>query len=176
MFLKVFLTYLKVVGIARRKERLEIFARDHGNEKGKFIPFQADFTKEEDIIGAFTWTKHNVGLVNILVNNAGIYRGCDLSTFKTIDAKNILDLNVLSLSITCREALKTFKENNIAGHIINMNSLSGHSVLNIPPIAIYTASKYAVSALTKSLYYEVQRLQMATKVTVSNFFKLLIFA
>lgn len=142
-------------------------ANSLSGKKGQFYPFQADFSKEEDILKTFSWTKQNVGPLHIIVNNAGIFRPANFLDFKTENAKAIFDLNVLGLSIACREALNVFKENDINGHIININSLAGHWIFDMDTIPFYNASKYAVTALTESLYLEIKRLKLATKVTVS---------
>ncbi|KAJ8916037.1 hypothetical protein NQ315_010905, partial [Exocentrus adspersus] len=44
---------LKVAGIARRKDRLEVLAKKVSSKKGKFYPVVADLSKEEDIVNAF---------------------------------------------------------------------------------------------------------------------------
>lgn len=90
------------------------------------------------------------------------------STFKTEDAKSVLDLNVLSLCIAVREVLKVLKENSIHGHIININSIAGHVVYDVPNVGIHTASKFAVTALTEALFLEIKRMKQETKVTVSS--------
>lgn len=136
-------------------------------KKGEFYGFQADMSKEEDIIKAFEWIKENVGLVHVLVNNAGISRPVPLLDFKSEDANAILDVNVLSLTIATREAIKILKDNNISGHIININSITGHTVYDTPKLAMYTASKYAVTGLTEAMFLEVKRMNLDVKITVS---------
>lgn len=106
--------------------------------------------------------------MQILVNNAGIFKPMSFSNFKTEDAKSVLDINVLSLCLAIREVLKVFKENSIHSHIININSIAGHIVYDVPNIGIHTASKFAVTALTESLFLEIKRLNLETKVTVSS--------
>lgn len=77
------------------------------------------------------------------------------------------DLNVLALTVATREALKVFKENNIQGHIININSLAGHWVMeDVPNLAVYTSTKHAVTALTESTYLEIKNMKLGAKVTV----------
>lgn len=136
-------------------------------KKGEFYGFQVDLSKEEDIIKAFEWTTQSVGLVHVLINNAGVSKPVPLLDFKLEDAKNILDVNVLALTIATREAIKIFKENKISGHIININSIAGHTVYDTPKFAMYTASKHAVTGLTEAMFLEVKRLNMDVKVTVS---------
>ena len=59
----------------------------------------------------------------------------------------MFDVNVIALSIVTRESIALMRANNVDdGHVININSLSGHIVFALP---MYTASKFAVTALTE---------------------------
>ena len=59
----------------------------------------------------------------------------------------MLDVNILALSIVTREAVALMRANNVDdGHVININSLFGHFVIGL---FMYTASKFAVTALTE---------------------------
>lgn len=150
---------------------MDSLAKSLQDKKGEFYSFETDVCKEEDIIKAFVWVKGNVGPVHVLVNNAGITRPTDILDFKTEDARDIFNTNVLGLTIASREAVRAFKENNINGHIININSIAGHWIFDVPTVSFYTASKYAVTALTESLYLELKRSKLGTKVTVSILLK-----
>lgn len=162
--------YFQVVAVARRKNRLESLAKSLAGKKGQLHPFVADITISEELIKVFEWTKNNVGLVHILINNAGRIIASPLVDQKYEDVKSMFDLNVLALTIATREALKVFKENNIQGHIININSLAGHWVYEIPGISAYTATKHAVTALTESTYLEIKNMKLGAKATVSILF------
>lgn len=76
-------------------------------------------------------------------------------------------MNVLALCTATREAVNSMKENNIDGHIIHINSIYGHRVPNAPGAHIYSASKYAVTALTESMRAEFASTGSKVKVTVS---------
>lgn len=156
--------------MARRDDRLKALGDTLIGEKGEFYGFQTDMTKEEDIIRAFAWTNQNVGPVHVLINNAGVFRPVPFLDFRTEDAKEILDVNILALTLATRQALTIFKDDNIDGHIININSITGHTVFDEPTLGMYTASKFAVTALTKSLLMEINRLKMNVRVTVSGIF------
>lgn len=158
-----------MVGLGRRKDRLDAISNALTGEKGQFYGYQADLTKEEDIIKAFEWTKWNIGPLHILVNNAGFYKNALIAEVNTEDAKSMFDINVLGMIVASREALRLFKENKTIGHIINVNSVVGHSVIDYPGLAIYTSSKYAVTAFTESLRLEINRSKLGIKVTVSYF-------
>ncbi|CAG9830893.1 unnamed protein product, partial [Diabrotica balteata] len=151
---------LKVVGVARRANVLDEVAKKLSSKKGKFFSYTGDVSKEEDIVKAFSWTKENVGPVSILINNAAVLLLDDLSSITTKNLKQEFDINVISVCIASREAIKQMKENNIAGHIININSVAGHKVVTSPKINVYSATKHAVSALTETL-----RLEQATEKT-----------
>lgn len=154
--------------MGRNADRLQSLAHYLKGRKGEFIPLPADMTNEEDIIKAFQWTNENVGPVNILINNAGIYIPVSAFDLKTKDVRAMLDLNVSALCIATSKALTFFKENKIPGHIININSTVGHRVMDIDGIGIYQASKFAVTAFTKSVQLELKKVNLGVKVTVCS--------
>ena len=66
----------------------------------------------------------------------------------------MFDVNVLALSIVTRESVALMRSTNVDdGHIINMNSMSGHRLVSS---FMYCASKYAVTALTEGLRRELR--------------------
>ena len=105
--------------------------------------------------------------VHILINNAGRGAKANLTEGETRQWKKVFNLNVLGLSIATREAVKVMKENKINGHIIHMNSIAGHQVLNFEVPSVYSASKFAVTALTETLRQELNQQGLKIKVTVS---------
>ncbi|PWA22077.1 hypothetical protein CCH79_00010278, partial [Gambusia affinis] len=75
-------------------------------------------------------------------------------------------VNVMALSICTREAYQSMKERNVDdGHIINLNSICGHIVINSGDIHFYTATKYAVSALTEGLRQELREAKTHIRAT-----------
>lgn len=85
------------------------------------------------------------------------------------DLRNTFDVNVIGLYTCSREAIKIMKENTIAGHIVNINSILGHTVLDVgrPTLNVYPATKYAVTALTETLRLELKYNKSGIKITVS---------
>ncbi|KAF2889127.1 hypothetical protein ILUMI_06844 [Ignelater luminosus] len=158
-------TGLKVVGLARRKEKLDELSKKLQNKPGKFYSFKADVSNENDIIEAFTWIKKNVGPVSILINNAGVSKNTNLVDGEAKDWKAVLDINVLGLCIATREAIKHMRASNIDGHIIHINSVTGHIVTSIPQLNVYPASKYAVTALTETLRQELNSIGSKIRIT-----------
>lgn len=156
-----------MVGIARRKEKLEELAESFKGKNGSFYSVTADMTVESDILKAFKWVKENVGPVSILVNNAGVSRTTTLISGETKLWQDVLNTNVLALCIATREAVTDMKANNINGHIIHINSIAGHRVVAMPFSNVYPASKHAVTALTETLRNELNEIQSKIKISVS---------
>ncbi|XP_025828829.1 farnesol dehydrogenase-like, partial [Agrilus planipennis] len=158
---------LIVAGFARRKERIEELAKklQGGNAKGNLHAVKVDMTKEDEIIDGFNWVKKNLGPIHVLVNNAGVARYGSLIESDTQKWKDIFDTNVIGLSIATREAVKDMRANNVDGHIIHINSLVGHQVLNFPGSNAYPASKHAVTALSETLRHEFIQNKLKIKIT-----------
>ncbi|XP_060524571.1 farnesol dehydrogenase-like [Cylas formicarius] len=156
---------LIVAGLARRKERTEELSKKLSGEKGKLYALKCDVTKEEDILEAFKWVRENLGPVSILVNNAGLAQDTTLIDGDITKWKTVIDTNVLGLCIATREAIKDMKANNIDGHIIHMNSLTGQKVVYVPVFNVYPATKFAVTALAQTLRYEINSQNLKIKIT-----------
>uniref|UniRef100_A0A2K6BCU9 Dehydrogenase/reductase 11 n=1 Tax=Macaca nemestrina TaxID=9545 RepID=A0A2K6BCU9_MACNE len=111
-----------------------------------FDPYRCDLSNEEDILSMFSAirSQHSVHLI----------------------ALPGLQVNVLALSICTREAYQSMKERNVDdGHIININSMSGHRVLPLSVTHFYSATKYAVTALTEGLRQELREAQTHIRAT-----------
>lgn len=157
---------MKVVGFARRVEKVEHLAKSLQGEKGQLYAVQCDVREEEDIINAFQWVNENLGPIYVLVNNAGVLQNTSLSDGETDKWRSLLDTNVVGLCIATREAIRIMKSNNIAGHIVNLNSILGHSIPALfAGLNMYPASKHAVTALTESLRLELAQDESGIKVT-----------
>ncbi|KAF2893588.1 hypothetical protein ILUMI_12584 [Ignelater luminosus] len=156
---------LKVVGLARRKEKIQELSKKLEGKKGKLYAYQTDMAKEEDILKAFQWVKDSLGPVHILVNSADFTRDANLTEADSQLWKEVFDTNVLGLCIATREAIKHMRENNVTGHIIHINSVVGHYVPNLPHSSVYPASKHAVTALTETLRQELNSIGSKIKIT-----------
>lgn len=158
---------VKVVGLARRVDRIEELAKKLEGKSGKLYAVRCDISREEDILKAFKWVKDNVGPVHILINNAGVIKPTNLTDGNTDDWRRIFDVNVIGLCICTREAARVMKQHDIAGHIIHINAICGHYVTPLPePVMnVYPASKYAVTALTETLRQELRHFKSKVKIT-----------
>ena len=118
---------------------------------GKAVAVQADVSKQTDITKLFAETKKAYGRVDILVNNAGIYEFGPLENITEDHFHKQFNLNVLGLLLTTQEAVKLFPTT--GGSVVNISSVVGVSPM--PNAAVYSATKAAVDAITKSLAKEL---------------------
>ncbi|KAJ9585024.1 hypothetical protein L9F63_020634, partial [Diploptera punctata] len=155
---------LNVVGLARRVERVEALAKSLNSEKGKLHAFKCDVSKEEEVKKVFKWTKENLGSIDILINNAAVGPNCTTIDGPIQKWKDILDINVLGLSICTKEAVNIMKEKGIDdGHIIHINRIGGEPV--VENHVMYSASKHSVRVLTEGLRRELIKQNSKIRVT-----------
>lgn len=70
---------MKVVGIARRAERLSALSAKLANEPGEFHGIRADVTIEKDLLNVFDFIRKRFGVMHAVINNAGIARNSTLT-------------------------------------------------------------------------------------------------
>lgn len=161
-----------VVGLARRKERVEeLRSKISSDAKGSLYSIKCDVSNEEEILAAFSWIETKLGGVYVLINNAGIIRTCNLvDRGNTQDIRDILNTNVLGVVMCTREAFQSMKRRNVAGHVVMINSVSGHYVPYFvgtrDSLNIYQPSKHALTAMIEVLRQEFQSQGTQIKITV----------
>jgi 3-oxoacyl-[acyl-carrier protein] reductase len=140
-----------VVNYASSREGAErVVAEIHGMG-GKAIAVQANVAKQSDIERLFSEAKKAFGNLDILVNNAGIYEFAPLESVTPEHFHKMFDLNVLGLILASQEAVKQFGP--AGGCIINISSFAATAAL--PTVSVYSATKAAVDAVTRSLAKEL---------------------
>jgi 3-oxoacyl-[acyl-carrier protein] reductase len=139
-----------VVNYASSKAGAERVVAEIKGKGGKAIAVQADVAKQDDIRRLFAETKKAFGRLDVLVNNAGIYEFAPLENVTPEHFHKHFDLNVLGLILTTQEAVKHL---GAGGSIINLSSV----VATAAPAgtSVYSATKAAVDAVTKSLAKEL---------------------
>jgi NAD(P)-dependent dehydrogenase (short-subunit alcohol dehydrogenase family) len=138
----------KVVLAARRIERLRDLAARIAGEGGTAQEIRADVTREEDVARLFAATVERFGTLDVLVNNAGIADATPTETLSLDRWRAVIDANLTSAFLCGRAALRIMQPKG-RGRIINIGSLSAH----VPRAhsAAYTASKFALDGLTRSM-------------------------
>ena len=145
---------MKVAVTGRRKEQLQkLLAVLNDNEvEGLAIP--VDFSREEDIVQVFERIRSEWGGVRVLINNAGLGYQEDLAQGSAESWREMLNVNVLALTLCMQEAIKDMEPAG-AGQIINISSVAGHRVPLGKQFGMYSATKHAVKALTEAMWGEL---------------------
>lgn len=167
---------MKVVGLARRVERVEqLRERIPSKATGKLYPHRCDVSDDESVVETFKWIAAEFGAIHVLVNNAGLPTHGKLTDEGNEDRlKSVLQTNVWGLVLCTKQAVEIMKREHIIGaHVFNINSVSGHRVMqwsgaNMPSPNIYPPSKFAVTAITEVLRQEFNHDNLQFKVTVSD--------
>jgi 3-oxoacyl-[acyl-carrier protein] reductase len=127
-----------------------VVARIHASG-GKAIAVQGSVTSADAIDRFFNETEMQLGPVDVLVNNAGVFAYLPLQDVNAQEFHRQFDTNVLGLLLTSKRAVKQFGEK--GGCIINIGSVA--STLTPPASSIYAASKSAVNGITRVLAKEL---------------------
>lgn len=159
---------LLVAGLARRVERVEQHAKSLSGP-GKLHAIKCDVSCEEDVKKAFLWVQQNLGPVSILVNNAGVVKNETFIDGNPSTWKQVLDINLLGLAMCTQQAVQQMRVAGIAGHIININSVAGHQVINNTEVNMgfnmYASSKFGVTAYTEVMRQEMRNNELKIKIT-----------
>ncbi|WP_309082962.1 SDR family oxidoreductase [Chelativorans sp.] len=133
---------------ARSADKLVAIVEEIGREGGTAFAVPTDVTIEADVLNLFRETERRAGPVDILVNNAGIADATPTDALELERWREVLDTNLTSAFLCSREAIRVMKRNG-GGRIINIGSLSAKSPR--PHSVAYTASKFALEGLTRSM-------------------------
>lgn len=113
----------------------------------------ADVTKEDEVQNLAQETISKFGRIDIWINNAGITIPRDFTeNFKSEKVSNVFMVNFFGTFLGCKVALSQMKSQKNGGTIINIISTSALNAR--PKSSVYSASKWAVNGLTKSIQLE----------------------
>jgi len=140
-----------VVNYATSKSGADAVVKRITGKGGKAVAVQGDVSKTADVQRLFAETKKAFGTLDVLVNNAGIYRFAPLGNVTEEDFHNHFNTNVLGLIMATKEAAKYF--NGDGGSVINIGSAI--TQMTPPDSVVYTATKGAVEAVTRVLAKEL---------------------
>jgi NAD(P)-dependent dehydrogenase (short-subunit alcohol dehydrogenase family) len=146
--------------VGRRKELLDKTAADSG-AGDRVMVLAADITKPEIVKSVFEKTKNKWGRLDVLFNNAGMgapavpMEDLPLETWKAV-----VDINLNAMFYCCQEAIRIMKtQTPKGGRIINNGSISAHAPR--PMSVAYTATKHAVTGLTKCISLDGRKNEIA---------------
>jgi NAD(P)-dependent dehydrogenase (short-subunit alcohol dehydrogenase family) len=150
-----------VVLAGRRPDALAETAADAGPEGTRVLVVPTDVTDPESVRALFETTKQTFGRLDVLFNNAGIGApAVPLEDLTIDDWRRVVDVNLTGMFLCIREAFRLMK-NQIpgGGRIINNGSISASTPR--PNSAPYTATKHAVTGLTKSAALDGRKYDIA---------------
>jgi 3-oxoacyl-[acyl-carrier protein] reductase len=140
-----------VVNYSTSKDAANKVVEDIRKAGGEAIAVGATVANEAEIQKLFAETSKAFGKVDILINNAGIYRFGPLDQLTADEFRLQYDTNVLGLLLTTKAALPYFT--NEGGSVVNISSVV--SSLAPPQTAVYSSTKGAVDTVTKALAKEL---------------------
>jgi 3-oxoacyl-[acyl-carrier protein] reductase len=140
-----------VVNYSSSKEGADRVVADITAKGGKAVAIQGDVAKAKDVQRLFGETKKAFGRLDVLVNNAGIYKFAPLEQINEEDFHSLFNTNVLGLILATQEAAKHFPAE--GGSVINIGSAITSQTP--PHTAVYTATKGAVDVITKTFAREL---------------------
>jgi len=139
------------VNYASSREGADKVVAQITSDGGRAIAVQGSVSNADDVKRIFNETKEAFGKVDIVVNNAGVYKFDAVEDITLEEFNNQFSINVYGPILTTQEALKHFPES--GGNIINISSVV--SVSPGPNSAIYSSTKGALDTLTRELAIEL---------------------
>jgi 3-oxoacyl-[acyl-carrier protein] reductase len=140
-----------VVNYSSSKEGADRVVSEIKSAGGKAVAIQANLAKPADVERLFAETSKVFDRLDILVNNAGVYDFAPLENVTPEHFHKQFDLNVLGLLLASQQAARHFGAE--GGSIVNISSVVAHSP--VATASVYSATKAAVDAVTKSLAKEL---------------------
>lgn len=151
----------RVLLAGRRREPLEETAAMAAGLPGEPIPVPSDVSEEADVAALFDKGVTDFGRVDVLFNNAGI--GAPpvlLEDLAVEDWKRVVDINLTGMFLCIKHAFRVMKaQNPMGGRIVNNGSISSQAPR--PNSIPYTATKHAVTGLTKSAALDGRKYNIA---------------
>lgn len=150
-----------VILAGRRATQLEQTAGCGAQGAGKMVPMQCDITLATDVSALFNQVERVFGRLDVLFNNAGINAPAIPFEDLTLEQWNeVVAINLTGAFLCAQSAVRIMKKQKPrGGRIINNGSVSAHSPR--PNSLPYTATKHAITGLTKSISLDCRSYDIA---------------
>lgn len=159
---------LKVIGLECSREKaikINTFPESNLWSK-KLVGIKCDIAIDDDLDRTFKFIEENYGPVHLLVNNAAIGKAGLTVSSDVNTLKNIFEVNVYGLIACTRLAIKSMKDHNVEGLIININSICGHYM---PPFEEPKTNAYLLSKRIMTTYSKLLKKELCnTKIKVTS--------
>jgi NAD(P)-dependent dehydrogenase (short-subunit alcohol dehydrogenase family) len=150
-----------VVLAGRRQALLEQAVLEAGAHGAHALAVPTDVGDPDAVRALFAATRDRFGRLDVLFNNAGITtRGAPLEELTVAEWKSVVDVNLTGAFLCTQQAFLLMKaQQPQGGRIINNGSISAH--VPRPHSAPYTATKHAITGLTRSTSLDGRRFNIA---------------
>jgi NAD(P)-dependent dehydrogenase (short-subunit alcohol dehydrogenase family) len=151
----------RVALAGRRREPLEQAVAEAGAPPERALAVPADVADAESVRALFSRTRHAFGRLDLLFNNAGIGApAVPLEDLTPDQWRRVVDVNLTGTFLCTQAAFRLMKaQDPRGGRIINNGSLSAHAPR--PDSAPYTATKHAITGLTRSTSLDGRKYDIA---------------
>jgi NAD(P)-dependent dehydrogenase (short-subunit alcohol dehydrogenase family) len=150
-----------VVLAGRRAAELQRTADAASASDGAMLPVPTDVSKPESVKALFARARDSFGRLDVLFNNAGIGApGIPMEDLSYEQWNAVVAVNLTGAFLCAQEAIRIMKaQDPRGGRIINNGSISAHAPR--PNSAPYTATKHAITGLTKSIALDARKYNIA---------------
>ncbi|MCA0424682.1 MAG: SDR family oxidoreductase [Proteobacteria bacterium] len=149
-----------VVLAGRRAEQLDAVVREIKGQGGEALAVATDVTDEASVANLFASAVKAFGRVDVLFNNAGVSGGGPIEDISLEAWQKVVDTNLTGPFLCTREAFRVMKAQvPMGGRIINNGSISAYAPR--PDSAPYSATKHAISGLTRSTALDGRKYDIA---------------
>jgi NAD(P)-dependent dehydrogenase (short-subunit alcohol dehydrogenase family) len=158
-----------VVLAGRRAEALDATAASASKDGGKVLMAPTDVAKQDSVKALFARVGEVFGRLDVLFNNAGTGgRALPMEDLTLEQWNKVVSVNLTGAFLCAQEAIKIMKaQQPRGGRIINNGSLSAHAPR--PNSAPYTATKHAMTGLTKCIALDGRKYEIAcSQIDIGN--------
>jgi NAD(P)-dependent dehydrogenase (short-subunit alcohol dehydrogenase family) len=153
----------------RRVEPLQQIVEEAGPAGARALAVPTDVSDPASVRALFGTTKDRFGRLDVLFNNAGVNApGIPLEDLTVEQWRRVVDINLTGSFLCTQEAFRLMKEQSPrGGRIINNGSISAH--VPRPNSAPYTATKHAITGLTRSTSLDGRKYDIAcSQIDIGN--------
>ena len=145
--------------VGRRAEPLEAVAKESGSDRALAVP--TDVGNPESVAALFAKIHQEFGRIDVLFNNAGVSGiGTNFEDIAFETWQSVVNINLTGSFLCAQGAFKMMMgQTPQGGRIINNGSISAHAPR--PNSASYTATKHAITGLTKSISLDGRKYNIA---------------
>lgn len=146
---------------ARRADKIEKLSKEINDNGGKSFALAVDVTKRDQVKQFVDSAVKHFGRVDVILNNAGVMPLSPIDRLNVEEWDTMIDVNIKGVLNGIAAVLPYMKEQK-SGQIINTSSVAGHKIFG--GSAVYSATKFAVRALTEGLRMEVKPYNIRTTI------------